>query len=80
MTTGQHRLRAEQKKKYGTVESEEEAEVFNEGIIRTHINRKVEKPYKLTKKNAKNLNKSHKCDYCDFVATQYDELRPHFVA
>jgi hypothetical protein len=37
MTTGQHRLRAEQKKKYGTVESEEEAEVFNEGIIRTHI-------------------------------------------
>lgn len=79
MTTGQHRLRAEQKKKYGTVESEEEAEVFNEGIIRTHINRKVEKPYKLTKKNAKNLNKSHKCDYCDFVATQYDELRPHYL-
>lgn len=80
MTTGQHRLRSEQKKKFGKVDAERDDDVFNEGVLRTRVNRKIDKPYKLAKKVVKGLNKSYKCEYCDFVATHYDALRPHYMA
>ncbi|XP_063440156.1 zinc finger protein 845-like [Mytilus trossulus] len=79
MATGQHKLRAEQRQASGNAAKEEKPEVFNEGVNRTRINRKVEKPYKLAKKNTKSINKSFKCEYCDFVASQYNELRPHYM-